>query len=71
MQGACLGLRKKKSWLHRSLVHSPKQQGQYLCGMMHKVMYGRKVSEVRVIWLSRFKVISNLSYSFPSLTPIS
>jgi hypothetical protein len=48
-----------------------KAAGQYLCGMMHKVMYGTKVREVRVTWLSRFKVISSLSYSFPSLTPIN
>jgi hypothetical protein len=38
---------------------------------MHKVKYGTKVREIRATWLSRFKVISNLSYSFPSLTPIS
>jgi hypothetical protein len=38
---------------------------------MHKVMSGTKVQEIRATWLSRFKVISNLPYSFPSLTPIS
>jgi hypothetical protein len=56
--------------LRRSLTRSPKQRGQYLCGMMHKVMYGTKVREVRVTWLSHFKVISSLCYPFPSLTPI-
>jgi hypothetical protein len=51
--------------------HSPNQRSQYLCGMMHKVMYGTKVRMVRVTRLSCLKVISKLSYLFPSLTPIS
>jgi hypothetical protein len=38
---------------------------------MHKVKYGTKVREIRAMWLSHFKVISNLAYSFSSLTPIS
>jgi hypothetical protein len=44
---------------------------QYLCGMMHKVMYGTKVRMVRATRLLHLKVISKLSYLFPSLTPIS
>jgi hypothetical protein len=71
MQGACLGLGKKKSYLHRSLSHFLNQRGQYLCGMMHKVIYGTKVRMVRATRLSCLKVISKLSYLFPSLTPIS
>jgi hypothetical protein len=38
---------------------------------MHKVLYGTKVRMVIATRLSRLKVISKLSYSFPSLVPIS
>jgi hypothetical protein len=37
MPGACLGLEKKISLRHQSLVHSPNQRCQNLCGMMHEV----------------------------------
>jgi hypothetical protein len=39
--------------------------------MMHEVIKGTIIRMVRVIRFSYFKVITKLSYSFPSLTPIS
>jgi hypothetical protein len=71
MQGACLGLGKKKSYLRRSLVHSQNQWGQNLYGMMHEVNVRHNNKDVRVTWLISFMVINNLTLSFPSLTPIS
>jgi hypothetical protein len=70
MQGVCLVREKKKSELRRSLECSPIQWGQYLSGMMHEVMWGTKGRKVRVTLLKSLKVITNLSNSFPSLTPI-
>jgi hypothetical protein len=48
-----------------------KSAGQYLCSMMHEVIKGTIIRMVRVIQFSYFKAITKLSYSFPSLTPIS
>jgi hypothetical protein len=39
--------------------------------MMHEVIKGTITRMVRVIQFSYFKVITKLSYSFPSLSPIS